>query len=394
MVCFFTYFIGQAYISLFPHTFGYSAVLSVIFRIFGANVLTAQLFNIVCGCGIAIMLYLIDRKLVNGKAGLFAALFWALWPSQIFYSTLVSTEAVFTLLLLVSIHIFISLKEKALFIKLFALVFFCAFANNIRPFGTILILAFSIFIILSEIHTRISLKSLLRKTVLPIGTILISYILIYNLINIGISEIIKKEVAGSPIGFTLFVGSDLKYDGTWNTEDAGVLSQMIDKGPFAAQDVHDKLENMAIKRYQAQGYNNLKLFMGKFDIMWASDDDILDYMKAGLDVNAPSSSSFTGMMRYFRIICNSYYFVMILFCAIFAFSLTRDGFNPKLAVPVLIVLGIAAVHLLVEVHGRYHYPAMAILSLLAAGGAFKIMEFIQNRKNGNVGMCSKSLTNI
>jgi hypothetical protein len=43
---------------------------------------------------------------------------------------------------------------------------------------------------------------------------------------------------------------NINYDGRWNAEDSEVLSNLMNNGNFDAQEAHDKLRNMAIRRYR------------------------------------------------------------------------------------------------------------------------------------------------
>lgn len=370
-------FVGQSYISLFPHTFGYPLILSLLYKLFIPSVYVAQLFNIFLGCGISVTLYFLGRRLFNEMSGLLAALFWIFWPSQIFYSVLVSTEAAFTLLLLLCISLFLSLyanNYRMLLPKHAVLGFLCVFANSIRPLGTILIISFSLVSFLFNIKTKMKFKYFVLKAILPLAVFLISYMLFSNLVSIAISGIINKEVAKSPIGFNLLTGSNKKHDGQWNTEDSQLLSDLMNTGSFNAQEVHNQLMKIGILRYEEQGLRNFDLFLKKFIIMWASDDDILTYTNVGLDTNASSTAIFDYIFRYLRILSNSYYFVMLLLCCIFTFWFIKNKFDPLMMIFLLPILGIVAVHLLMEVHGRYHFPVISLFALLAGTGVCQCMK--------------------
>lgn len=71
---------------------------------------------------------------------------------------------------------------------------------------------------------------------------------------------------------------------------------------------------------------------------------------------------------------------MVFFSIPFAYYLIKMELNTKIITLVLLILGIASVHLLVEVHGRYHYPVISIFALLAGFGFSKIIELYNNIK--------------
>ena len=375
-------FVGKSYISMFPHTFGYPFILSLFFKIFGTQIIAAQVINIITESGIAIVLYYLGKHLFNSKAGFLSGLIYAFWPSHILYSVLVSTEGIFTLLFLVSLLLFFRIsnieKIKLSIINFIILGAICAILNSIRPLG---ILVISVYSLVYLINWKIASMKIHLQKLLPVIAFLLSYFIIFNFISIGISKIILKEVAKSPIGFNLYVGSNIKYSGRWNAEDSKVLENQMGNGKFDAQKVHYKLTILAIERYKSQGWLNIKLFAQKFLVMWASDDDILSYIKAGLTGDKILTIKYNTLYRYLGIICNLYYIITLFLCIISLFSI-RKNMNNKFVTIILLILGIAFIHLVMEVHGRYHYPAIPLLTVLAGYGAYEInrINFLWKRK--------------
>ena len=361
-------FVGRDYISMFPHTFGYPFILSLIFKVFGTSVYAAQLFNVILGCGITALISFLGTRLFDVKIGLLAALLYAVWPSQIFYTILVSTEELFTLIMLLCIYLFISALKNTnkMIIRVGIISLICALLNGIRPFGILLIAAFFIVLVL-------------KKHLLPALILVVAYVIFFNSISLGVSSIINKDVAKSPMGFNLFVGSDIKYMGRWNAEDSKVYADLTKNSDFNAQEVHDKLAAMAFQRFKEQGMDNIKLFEDKFKAMWSVDYDIISYINTGLDVSSKSAETFNKMRRYLTAVCNLYYLAMLLFCLIFAFWSIKKS-NYKSLVIMLIVLGVTVIHLLMEVHGRYHYPVISLFALAVACGANELFNTI--KKNG------------
>jgi hypothetical protein len=99
--------------------------------------------------------------------------------------------------------------------------------------------------------------------------------------------------------------------------------------------------------------------------MWAADDDVFSYIQAGLDQS--QQTHFTQVLPYLRLMCNFYCFSLYY---------VKCHFSIKCNIPVIIILGTVVVHLLVEVHGRYHYPLISLFALLSGIGLCKI-ESIQ-----------------
>ncbi len=374
-------FSGRGYISLFPHTFGYTSFLSLLFGIFGTAVEMAQFANIAISCGVITLVFVLGKILYDDRAGLIAAVIWAFWPSQIFYTELVSTEILFTFMMLFCITLFLKLPAGNKSVAASVLLgLCCAMTNGIRPFGPILIIAFTLAFIYQPFRSRMEKTGVKPSSViLPLCTFLLAYLVFSNVWSLVLSHVIDKPVARSPVGFNLLVGSNLKYEGRWNQEDSEHMNKLLGPAEFNAQEVHDQLAQDSLERIKAQGGKNLGLVIKKFSIMWSSDDDILTYIKAGLNPVSPGSGSFHGVRRYLKLACNLYYAVVVLLCGVFFFWSFRKGINTGQMVMLLIILGVAMIHLVVEVHGRYHFSMMPLFALLAGQGLCKCFIHLNAR---------------
>jgi 4-amino-4-deoxy-L-arabinose transferase-like glycosyltransferase len=75
---------------------GYPLVLAGLFRLPGDDIAAARALNVVAGLGMIAGVYYLGSRLWDKRAGLFAAAIMALFPSHIYFSTLVMTEVLFT----------------------------------------------------------------------------------------------------------------------------------------------------------------------------------------------------------------------------------------------------------------------------------------------------------
>lgn len=379
---------GNNYVSNFPHVIGYSTFLSVFYRIFGCKVIVAQLLNIALGCGISVTLFFIGRKIFNEKCGYVAAIVWALWPSHIMYNSLVASEELFTFLNLLCILFFIYVVKykdnNYKFIILFVILgVLCAIANAVRPLGLVLIIAAGIFyFIFIEINNG-SVKSRAGIKIIAYSALFISYFLTSSCVSYLISNTLQQDVAKKPIGFSTFVGSNIKYGGAWNIEDAKVLMELMEKYGNKPQDIHDELLERAIDRYKSQSLQNLSLLLKKHRTMWTTDNDILVYIKAGLDTEKPSRIDFLWNYKRLSIINNLYYYMVLVFCVISSYIMIKkfmvnSEYECQATFLLIFISGMIAVHMIVEVAGRYHYPAVPIFALVSSYSLVNI-EFLQFR---------------
>ena len=368
---------GNNYVSIFPHVIGYPTVLSIIYGIFGPSIKAAQVLNIILGCGIAIILYFLGKKLLDEKCGFIAAIVWAFWPSQVMYNSLVASEELFTLLNLSCMLFFFYIpdykKNYCVSAALFMLLgILCAAANAIRPFGLLLMAAITIYYFIFS-GRRENYGFIKNGTIklMFYAVLFVSYFLASHFISLSITNTLGQEIARTPIGFNTFVGSNIKYGGAWNAEDSKALTVLMEKYGNKPQDIHDELLKMAIERFKAQSLQNINLLKNKHKTMWVTDNDILLYIRAGLDAENPSRIDFIRNYRRFNIICNAYYYVILIFCGIGSFIVLKSIIlKKKREYPVIflfiIIAGMIAVHMIVEVAGRYHYPAISLFALISS----------------------------
>lgn len=365
---------GNTYISLFPHYLGYSSFLSGFYKIFGSEVIVAQILNVLICCGITALIYIIGKRVFGNEVGIFAALIMVFWPSQVFYVVLISTEALYTFLLLLSVYLFIRILDSKssigiAIIMLIILGMECAITNSIRPFGVIMLTAMGIYYLFFYKQNFVILKSVLLSKSVCLAAMFIGYVVLSSGITGLVHSAVKKDIPKFPAGFNMYVGANYKSEGTWNIEDANTLMELIKKPGSTPQETHNELIGMAIERVKQYSIKtDINLIYNKFKTMWAVDHDSLVYIKAGLDKSKPSRISYEKYERLLVKISNYYYYAMLILCAIGVVCLLKRKEINKSLLLILLALGIASAHIILEVAGRYHYPAMSIFSLIASFG--------------------------
>ncbi|WPC43183.1 hypothetical protein [Clostridium sp. JS66] len=128
---------GDTYTSI-----GYSIVLGGIFKLFGASLLKAKIFNIVLTFICYICFLNILRKLdINEKDRRIIFALFVFFPNNIFYNSILATEILFTMILLFITIIYFS-KWKCKYILIGIL---CGLNTMIKPF--FLVFFFAVFLI-------------------------------------------------------------------------------------------------------------------------------------------------------------------------------------------------------------------------------------------------------
>ncbi|HHW30767.1 MAG TPA: hypothetical protein GXX20_03700 [Clostridiaceae bacterium] len=385
------------YISIFPHTIGYPAVLSIFYRIFGAKVIVAQIMNIILSCGIAVLIYILGSKLHSRRCGVISAIIWSLWPSQIFYVSFVSTETLFVFLNLLCIVFFIQILESRLnniislilFILLGAL---CAFANSIRPVALITLVAICIFLVLYNVKRTSyfpydEVINIYRpfetyndkgfNKILILAVILMSYLITSKAIQAVISNKIERPLPSKPFGYSLYIGTNYDSNGVWNQDDANTLGTLMSDLNMTPQMIHDTLTKLAVNRLKEKDTSQtVNLVWNKFNTMWSADSDFVNYMKNAIDEKSPSTYDFFS--KYDRLLIrtsNFYYHVFLLIAGVGNLILLfrRKTYYSMICI---IIIGYIVAHFFLEVAGRYHYPVISLISLLSGYGLVSLSQLL------------------
>jgi 4-amino-4-deoxy-L-arabinose transferase-like glycosyltransferase len=373
----------KMYVALFPHTYGYPYFLSLFYRILGFDIKVAQYLNVFLCCSISVVLFILGSKLFSKSAGFISSMILAFWPSQIFYTVLLSNEALFSLLmLLIFLLFYISINQKRNIYKaiLFSAIgILIAISNSVRPLGIVLLLASLIHYI---VIVNTDQKNPYKFKLLLCTLLIVSYAATSSLISFVISSAINIPVAKLPIGFSAYVGSNIKYSGVWNVEDSIELNKLIEH-KYSSQEIHDIMLNKAVERFYNNSYRNLEFLVSKHKVIWATDNDNIIYISSALDPLNPSRIDYLKYMRLINKVSNLYYYIILLICGVFILTSFICKLENTEYMHLLIVLcGIIVTHMIVEVAGRYHYPMIPIFSLIVSGGITNIKLLFSIKSNG------------
>ena len=258
------------YGAVFPHTVGFSWVISLVYRLFGEHPIFIQLFNVLAETLTAYLLYLSCNEFFGNRVGILTSFLYGISPAFIFYSELSATEIPFTLLLSLLLYLIIlyTKKKKMRYAVLFGIL--AAVGNAIRPMGFLLLLVFGLY--------SICFLSGIRRFFAVFATIF-CYLIVWESLWHGISFVNGQEIAKAPVGYNLYIGSNYEYSGKWNPTDYAYANELIYRENLPPDFFHQTLQREAVLRYQKNGIRkNLELFLQKFSVLWGSEMLPCDYL--------------------------------------------------------------------------------------------------------------------
>jgi 4-amino-4-deoxy-L-arabinose transferase-like glycosyltransferase len=371
------------YTSVFPHTWGYTLALSAIYRVFGASPAAAAGFNVLLCAVIAWLIYDIGRRLFDRETGFRAGLLWACLPSSILFVNITGSEMLHLALFLLAADSGLmicggaGLAKRLLWSGLAGAA--AGLSTLVRPLGPVLLIALALTVLLA-------FAAPLKHKLAYFAVLGAAYMLVTGLFyGLYLTPLLRKSPdIGSPdelgniivrdyadtrpatgnAGWNIFVGLNPDTSGAWNANDQMILNHYYYDESLSASEVHARMALLAGDRAAAvvQSGELVPLLIRKFVSIWARDDWVADWIGSR---PAPSVLPADAWRPVLRWLCNAFYLALLLCCLPALFRMRKLQAHPVLLV-VLLLLGLWALHLLVENNARYHYPINAFLCLIAA----------------------------
>ncbi len=370
------------YVSMFPHVYGYSSALALVFRIFGTSVWVGQVFNIVCAVVCCFFVWRCAVRLAGRASGLIALAVIAFWPSQILYNNFLAAEYLFSALFYLCLWLFLRLiqadisdgaPQGGLLAGHILLGVLLAVTSSIRPMAILLLISILLYLLPSKAELPIRPGNDLPVSARAMSKgwtrgllILFAFLFTSAITAKSTAFAVDREIAGgsASFGYNLLVGLNQDSYGGWNQEDAEYLyNALAETG--SAQMAQSACRDLAMQRLKAPVPSILNLFFHKYSVLWSNDDygstwNLLFMGQQG--TLTQQRQDFLYAMRNFN---NYVYLTAVAFSALAVFLLIHRR-GTWAYVPVTVFLGTVAMHLLVENQNRYHFHAIYCFVILTA----------------------------
>ena len=114
---------------------GYPFALASLFAVFGSHLIVAKLFNVFLGAATAVLVDVLATRIRDQRTGIVAGVLTALFPSQVFFSTVLMTEVFFVALsaaLVVLLLMWVVEKERLAVWQVMAVGLLVGFMSLVR----------------------------------------------------------------------------------------------------------------------------------------------------------------------------------------------------------------------------------------------------------------------
>ena len=341
---------------------GYPGLIALIYVLFGQHLVAAKALNVFLGAATVLGVYFLGSKVFDKRVGLAAAALLAFFPSQVFFSTLLMTEVLFTALLVLMAYLVArwTLEDpRPPAYRLLALGVLMGYMAIVRGEGSVLIGG---VVLLWWVVLR-SWRRVLRPVSLLVAGVLLVIMpwTVRNLIQMDAPVLISTAV-----GSALWQGH---HQGVYDPNDIPFPTKFYDRYSDVPYPRREILANNAAIRDALDFIvhnpgEEARLLAKKAYHLFREDAIGLVWIEAnGTRDSVPQSSE-----EQLATVANAYYFVVLGWVALtvpFWFSLS-DRRRLLLLVLLLVWTGN---HLVFIPNPRYHFPLVPIFAILAAQGA-------------------------
>ncbi len=352
--------------TVFPFKFGFPLVLSVIYKIFGSYLIDAKLFNVLISVVTSLQIYHIAGKTFNDRIGRITSLLYSIWPAQIMLTSVLASEHIFLLFLLLSVQLFIKTIEaidaRESTVYSIGTGISLAVTQFIRPVALILVPIFIMVLFLFKPSTEYRLKSILFKcrTTLAIGVL---FIISFLALTLPLSNLIGVPIYKSSSGFNLLIGTNFVSNGTYNKEDTKIITEFI----YNYAKIHKEATIRAINRILSHPLSFTMLMERKYITQWGSEDYGVYWSLRKTEYTNAAGQYLINSPRLLNAVSQIFY-VFILLMSIIGCLFCIENRSYKIVIFLLLFQGLFIAHTFLEVQSRYHFPAMPAFILLAGAG--------------------------
>lgn len=348
---------------------GYPAFLGAVFKLAGEGVWQTALANIVLSLISVVLVYCIGNVLLERRTALIAAAAMAVWPGQVYFSSLTLSEPLFTALFLACVLLLVLVPRagggRAGLVVLFGVV--VGLATLTRGQALILLPLAAACWVLAGMRWGAALRWT-ALTVLVVGVVLTPWV------------VRNEQKLGSPVVIATNLGPNL-----WIGNHEGASGRMPvaephppwpERGDKTQPEFEVAADRLALKKGLTFMFTHpgdeLRLSLTKIRAMYESDATALDWNSGFTD----GFYATEGTEDTLRAFANGFWFAALGLSAVGLIA-SRARLTDRLALLPLLTLGWTATHLLFFGDPRFHYPIVFVFALLGARGALVLAEALR-----------------
>ncbi|MBO1581557.1 glycosyltransferase family 39 protein [Bacillus sp. XF8] len=357
-------FATKPYFTTWVYQLGFTMYQAAVVKLFGTGTLAIKLLNILYCTGITLFIYRIAAQLFNEFSGRIAALTFAMYIPNIIMCSVLTNQHLATFLFYAGFYLLIKKGITHPYAWIFASVLI-AFGDIMRPIGLVILLALACFLFLVHIigEQKISKKMVLKKLVGIIGIYyIVHYIVSYSFIAAGITQ---YPLSNRDPYWKFVLGFNHETAGAFSFTDYQLVNQYdVGEERFA-------IEKNLIQERTKDKKQFVVLLHDKFKSMWGDYDASVYWALEGYEYPNLKNLLWTTEKLSYISIC--------LFACLSFMRVIKETNNKQLSFFLLLLLGYAAVHLLIEIQTRYRYFIMPTFIIIQSYGIYLTTQYIKKK---------------
>jgi len=339
----------------------YPFFIAAIYWLVGAQPLAVELAQCVLGVGIAVLTFLLARKLFGETTALLAFAVTLFFPELFVLCTFLYTETLFITLFLLMIWLALKAMERP-DIKSLALAGVVGGLASLTRGVTMLFPG----ILFAALLTKYRLGKSLQSTIIY-ALFFALPILPWTIRNYAAFKTFVPIAVGT--GDVFWTGNYLPFDGKYNYEKTMHLMDDMTKGMDQIER-NERLMAEAKKNIASEPVKSAWLMVRKFFRFWL-------WIYEG----KPTGQQRTGnaLVQWILKIC--YYPILLLF--LLGIYWTRNRWR-ELSLIHWLILYYASIHAIMLVVPRYRFPLLPLMIVFAAEAGLRILAWILDRRRTSV----------
>lgn len=339
---------------------GTPAIYAFLYTLFGESFFVIAVFNLIVGLLTLVLMMALARRWFNEPTAYIVGILYAIWPSQIQFTTILASETIFNVFILLGLFFWYRSQPNTFSNWIIGTIFFVA-ATYVRPIALLIP-----FILIGLSFLRgFDFKQLFSSSII---TVITMTILIapwaarnYDLFD----EFVLISTNGGPV---FWMGN--------NPDSTGEYMPLPKDLEFDSETERaDYFKSEAIKHIKEEPGIFAKRLVKRFVDYYRSENIGVNWNIEGI-----KQQGLDKTVLPLKLISSGYWVLLVLLAVYGGIGLIHsEGFyNAITANPIIALIGYNTVlHTIIASGDRYHFPIIPFVGLLAAYALFRIKNRIQ-----------------
>jgi len=349
---------------------GYPVFLGAVYKAFGEGLAQIYAANVVLAMITAVIVYAIGLQLFDRRVALIGGVAVAVWPGQVYFSSLALSEGLFTALFTLTVLVLLLVPRAGAWRGALVIAFgVAALAAGLTRGQGLMLLA------IAPVAWRLCGLSWQRSIAWGMLAAAVAGVLLAPWV------VRNQRVLGSPViiatnfGGNLWLGNHAGSNGRMQTD---VPIPLPDRTGLTQQEYEvngDRLQlRKALDYIKGHPLDEVRLAGLKTRALYESDATALDWNSAYDD------SFYEGSWNsWLRNLANGFWFAALGLMGI-GLVAERQRLRGPLAVLPLTLLLWTAVHMVFFGDSRFHYPVVFVVALFGASGLVAAFDLVARRE--------------